>query len=65
MARVEGRTFMITNEKYASVPHVKEGVKGILGQWMGKEEAEKETQKRLVGCMKGETSLSSILLKFA
>ena len=53
---------MITNEKYASVPHVKEGVKGILGQWMGKEEAEKETQKRLVSCMKGEKSPSDILL---
>lgn len=53
MARVEGRTFTVTKEKYASVPHVKEGVKGILGQWMGEEDARQESQKRLTGCMKG------------
>lgn len=61
VARVEGRTFTVTKEKYASVPHVKEGVKGILGQWMGEEDARWESQKRLTGCMKGERSSSVIV----
>ena len=54
VARVEGKTFTVTKEKYASVPHVKEGVKGILGQWMGEEDARRESQQRLAGCMKGK-----------
>lgn len=54
MARVEGKTFIITDEKYQTVPHVKEGVKGILGQWMSPEEADKQLiQDRFPGCMKG------------
>lgn len=53
MARVESKTFIITEEKYSTVPHVKEGVKGILGQWMAPEQFKKEHADRFPGCMKG------------
>lgn len=54
VARVEGRTFIVTKEKFETVPHVQEGVKGILGQWMSPEDAEREmVQDRFPGCMKG------------
>eukprot|EP00914_Ancora_sagittata_P008517 GHVO01016618.1.p1 GENE.GHVO01016618.1~~GHVO01016618.1.p1 ORF type:complete len:157 (-),score=13.34 GHVO01016618.1:214-684(-) len=54
VARVEGRTYIVTKEKFETVPHVQEGVKGILGQWMSPEDAEREmVQDRFPGCMKG------------
>jgi len=53
VARVEGKTFIVTKDKHVTVPHVKDGVKGILGQWMSYEEFEKEKQARYPGCMKG------------
>lgn len=53
VARVEGKTFICTKEKYETVPHVKEGVKGNIGQWMGLEQAQKEIDDRFPGCMKG------------
>lgn len=43
----------MTKEKYASVPHVREGVKGILGQWMGPEDFRREMGDRMPGSMKG------------
>jgi len=53
VARVENRTFIITDDKYETVPHVKEGVKGIIGQWTSKEEVGKQLADRFPGCMKG------------
>jgi len=54
VARVEAKTFIVTEEKYKTVPHVKDGVKGILGQWMSPETAHEELLvKRFPGCMKG------------
>lgn len=53
VARVENKTFIITEDKYSTVPHVKEGVKGIIGQWMGKEDVDKQLADRFPGCMKG------------
>lgn len=53
VARVESKTFIITENKFSTVPHVKDGCKGILGQWMCKEEARTELQSRLHGSMKG------------
>lgn len=53
VARVESKTFMVTPDRYTSVPHIKEGVKGILGQWMSDEGMEKEMMTRLPGAMKG------------
>lgn len=53
VARVESKTFIVTREKFVAVPHVKEGAKGILGQWMSPEGMDKELGTRLPGCMKG------------
>jgi len=53
VARVENKTFIITDNKHSTVPHVKDGVKGIIGQWMGKEDAEVQLADRFPGCMKG------------
>jgi len=53
VARVESKTFMVTPEKYTTVPHVAEGFKGILGQWMSTEDMDKEIHNRLPGSMKG------------
>ena len=54
VARVEGKTFIITDEKHKTVPHVKEGVKGILGQWMSPQDADRElVHERFPACMKG------------
>jgi phosphoenolpyruvate carboxykinase (GTP) len=54
VARVEGKTFIVTDEKYKTVPHVREGVKGMLGQWMSPEDANRELiEDRFPDCMKG------------
>ncbi len=53
VARVEGKTFLITVDKYASVPHVGKGVKGILGKWMSPDQFKTEVDDRFPGCMKG------------
>jgi len=53
VARVESKTFMVTPEKYTTVPHVKEGVKGILSQWMSNNGMEEEMSTRLPGSMRG------------
>lgn len=53
VARVESKTFICTDEKHATVPHVAEGVKGILGQWKGPEEMEDELGSRFPSSMKG------------
>lgn len=53
VARVENKTFIITDEKYSTVPHVKDGVKGIIGQWMSKEDVDVQLADRFPGCMKG------------
>jgi phosphoenolpyruvate carboxykinase (GTP) len=51
---VESKTFICTPNKYDSVPHVREGVEGILGRWMGAEELGKELNDRFPGCMAGK-----------
>ena len=53
VARVESKTFICTEKKYATVPHLKDGVKGILGQWISPEALDKELNDRFPGCMKG------------
>ena len=52
MARVESKTWMCTKEKYDSVPHVREGVQGILGQWKSPDAAEKQLAE-FQNCMAG------------
>lgn len=53
VARVESKTFIVTPEKYVSVPHVKEGCNGILGQWKSPQDMDKELMTRLPGSMRG------------
>jgi phosphoenolpyruvate carboxykinase (GTP) len=54
VARVEGKTFIVTEKKFDTVPHVGEGVKGMLGQWMSPDDAHREMiEDRFPGCMKG------------
>jgi phosphoenolpyruvate carboxykinase (GTP) len=53
VARVESKTFMVTPEKYTTVPHVKEGFKGMLGQWMSNDDMDKEMESRIPGAMNG------------
>jgi len=53
VARVESKTFICTEDKYETVPHVREGVEGILGHWLGPEEMSVELNDRFPGCMAG------------
>ncbi|KAK3598902.1 hypothetical protein CHS0354_036208 [Potamilus streckersoni] len=53
VARVESKTFVTTEDKYDSVAHVREGVQGIMGQWMSPELMEVEMNNRFPGCMAG------------
>uniref|UniRef100_A0A2C9K0S0 Phosphoenolpyruvate carboxykinase GTP-utilising N-terminal domain-containing protein n=1 Tax=Biomphalaria glabrata TaxID=6526 RepID=A0A2C9K0S0_BIOGL len=53
VARVESKTFIVTPNKYDSVPHVREGVKGTMGCWMSPEDMKKELDDRFPGCMAG------------
>ncbi|XP_041375473.1 phosphoenolpyruvate carboxykinase [GTP]-like [Gigantopelta aegis] len=55
VARVESKTVIASHDKYTTVPHVREGVKGILGSWMSMEDLNKEMDKRFPGCMAGRT----------
>ena len=55
MARVEGKTFLVTDDKYQSVPHVADDTKGILGQWMSPDQFKLEKDARYPGCMRGRT----------
>ncbi len=55
VARVEGKTFICTDNKYDTVPHVKEGVQGIIGRWMSPEAMNVELEDRFPGCMNGKS----------
>ena len=54
VARVEAKTFICTEDKYETVPHVKEGVAGILGHWLSPEDMQTELNDRFPGCMAGK-----------
>jgi hypothetical protein len=54
VARVESKTVIVTKDKYETVPHVKEGVEGMLGRWMSPEDFAKAMSERLPDCMKGK-----------
>ncbi|MDK2413265.1 hypothetical protein QHH03_29705, partial [Aphanizomenon sp. 202] len=55
VARVESRTFIVTKERRETIPTAKEGVKGLLGNWMSPEDLKKAVKERFPGCMKGRT----------
>ncbi|GFS20007.1 phosphoenolpyruvate carboxykinase [GTP] [Elysia marginata] len=52
-ARVERKTFIVTHNKYNAVPHVRDGVEGMLGRWMSPEEAGTALNERFPNCMTG------------
>lgn len=52
VARVESKTWICTEDKYETVPHVLPGVQGILGRWCSPADAE-EQMKNYEGCMAG------------
>lgn len=53
MARVESKTYIVTDDKNASVPHSRENVKCVLGQWMSPTDMKVQLDERLPGCMGG------------
>lgn len=53
VARVESLTFMCTPNRRDTVPIPKQGVKGMLGNWISPEDMEKAFNERFPGCMKG------------
>lgn len=55
VARVESKTLISTPDKYSTVPHVKEGVQGILGRWMAPDELNQNLTERYPACEKGRT----------
>jgi phosphoenolpyruvate carboxykinase (GTP) len=55
VARVESKTFIVTNDKYQSVPHSRKGTNCILGLWKSPEDIKKDIDERLPGCMAGRT----------
>lgn len=52
-ARVESKTFIVTPNKYDSVPHVRNDLTGILGRWMSPDTASREVNERFPNCMTG------------
>jgi phosphoenolpyruvate carboxykinase (GTP) len=50
---VESKTFIVTDDKYTSIPHSRDGSKCVLGLWMSPEDMKKELDDRLPGCMYG------------
>ncbi len=63
VCRVEAKTFICTDEKYDTVAHVKEGVKGILAQWKSPKDMQVELKKRFPDCMKGWCNCGCIFFK--
>ncbi|MCL4146810.1 UNVERIFIED_CONTAM: hypothetical protein GTU68_052807, partial [Idotea baltica] len=55
VARVEGKTFIVTPNKRDTIPTPKQGVKGTLGHWMSPDDLKKAVQERFPGCMAGRT----------
>ncbi|VDP71079.1 unnamed protein product [Echinostoma caproni] len=55
VARVESKTFICTPNKHDVVPHIPEGVKGVLGQWISPDDLNHALKERLPSCMKGRT----------
>lgn len=55
VARVEGKTFICTQEKSETVPDTKPGIKGTLGNWISPQKYDEAITERFPGCMKGRT----------
>ncbi|KAF0310408.1 Phosphoenolpyruvate carboxykinase [GTP], mitochondrial [Amphibalanus amphitrite] len=55
VARVESKTFIVTEQKREAVPIPGKGVRGTLGNWMSPEDLEEAVADRFPGCMRGRT----------
>ncbi|XP_048753018.2 phosphoenolpyruvate carboxykinase, cytosolic [GTP]-like isoform X1 [Ostrea edulis] len=55
VARVESRTFISTENMRDTIPVVKNGTVGTLGNWMSPDDLDSELNMRFPGCMKGRT----------
>lgn len=53
VARVEAKTYISTEDKYMTVPHLPEGVTGIMGNWISPTDLSHELDNRFEDCMKG------------
>ena len=53
VARVESKTVISTTNKHDTVPVTKEGVKGVLGNWIAPADLDSALNTRFPGCMKG------------
>lgn len=65
VARVESKTWIATDDKYETVPHVRQGVRGILGQWKHTKDLEEEVNGDFDGCMAGVLSIYNNSLLYA
>ena len=54
MARVESKTWIVTQDKYETVAHTAEGVEPEMGHWMAPDEFGRALDERFQGCMAGE-----------
>jgi len=64
VARVESKTFIVTPERHQAVPHVADGCKGILGQWMSPGDVDVQLKNRLPGSMKVKLVLLLATLRY-
>jgi len=55
VARVESRTFICTTNKRDAVNIPRGSTKGMLGNWMSLEDADRAVADRFPGCMEGRT----------
>jgi phosphoenolpyruvate carboxykinase (GTP) len=54
VARVESKTVICTQNKRETIPTPKEGVQGLLGNWISPSDLDKAVSDRFPGCMKGQ-----------
>ncbi|XP_067927791.1 phosphoenolpyruvate carboxykinase, cytosolic [GTP]-like isoform X2 [Watersipora subatra] len=55
VARMESKTYIVTDDKRTTTPTPMEGVDGKLAKWLAPEEYAEKFQSRFPGCMKGRT----------
>lgn len=58
VARVESKTWMVTEDRYETETHVAPGQKPLMGHWMPEVQFGKELDARFPGCMAGMRQLS-------
>ncbi len=46
VARVESKTWIVTNDKYETVTHTPKGIEPIMGHWMSQNQFSQELDNR-------------------